>query len=386
MNEQNKKIRLAFIIPTLDKGGAERVLLTLVNNLDKSRFEIFIFCLKRRGGLLPFADPSITICDLDCPRAYLALFKVRKYVRLHQPDILISWLGNLNAILAFFKPFLPKKVIYMCRESNIPTLYNKHYRVPFVFDFLYRFMNRYQAIICQTNAMKKDLVDNFHVNSGKIHVIGNPVKAFNKTYEMPDRVGSFLKVSDKLLLFVGRFSKEKGLDRLLSFIRILPPGYQLILVGYGPGEKMISLAIEEAKLEEQVLIVNNCNDPTPYYAKADCIVMTSYVEGMPNVLLEAFSGGCPAVVYKTEGGVREIITRENGIYITPESAAGIEEFRDSIISVCQNPGQYNRGRIIEWVSQNHGVKVIGEKYMEIFSSQFEHGRKKKHSFPPGQYL
>ena len=369
------KIRIAFLIPTLGKGGAERVLLTLTRNLDTSRFEVYIFCLNKSGELLVHAEPSITICNLDCPRAYLAFFSIRKHIKQYKPHILVSWLGNLNAILSFFIPFLPTSTLYMCRESNIPTIFNKQYRFPSVFNFLYRFMGRYQSIICQTKAMATDLVKNFQVKEEKIHVIGNPVKISENIQQLPEKDQHFLHPGDKVLLFVGRFSQEKGLDRLLSLIKIIKDGYKLFLVGYGPYEKTIKSTIEEHKLDDRIRIVTDCNDPSAYYAKADCIVMTSYVEGMPNVLLEAFSWGCPAVVYKTLGGVQDIITNETGIYISPGSNMDIDGLMDVIVSVCNDTETFNRAGIIQWVRQHHGTDMIVTKYMETF--EFEWQRKKK---------
>jgi glycosyltransferase involved in cell wall biosynthesis len=373
MLENTEKIRLAFLIPNLEKGGAERVLVNLVNNLDLKRFQVFIFCLKKKGALLPFVNPSVTILDLDCPRAYFSYFTIRKHLKQYTPHILVSWLGNLNAILGSFMPFLPKSTIYMCRESNIPSIYNKQYRLPFLFNFLYRFMNRYESIICQTTSMKRDLVENFGVKANKIRVIANPVTIREKAADIPIHVRTFLREPGKVMLFVGRFSKEKGIDRLVQVIGMMPAGYKLLIVGYGQYENEIQAAIEENHIQENVLIINDCNDPSPYYAIADCIVMTSYVEGMPNVLLEAFSWGCPAVVYKTEGGVEELITKENGIYIGTKS--DITELRDSIISVCEN-GRLSKTKIIEWVGQSHGVKRIVNEYMDIFWFEWNKNRRK----------
>jgi len=373
MLEYTEKIRLAFLIPNLEKGGAERVLVNLVNNLDHKRFQVFIFCLKKKGGLLHLVDPAVTVCDLNSPRAYFSYFSIRKHIKKHKPHIVAGWLGNLNAILAFFIPLLPKSTIFMCRESNIPSIYNKQYRLPWLFNFLYRFMNRYQSIICQTSSMKRDLVENFNVDQGRIRVIANPVTIRHKAADLPPSVRNFLATPSKIMLFVGRFSREKGIDRLLQVMSLMPAGYKLLVVGYGAYEHMIKEAITEHHLENRVLIINDCSDPSPYYAVADCIVMTSYVEGMPNVLLEAFSWGCPAVVYQTQGGVEEMITKENGIYIGTK--ADIQELRDSIISVCEN-GRLSKTKIIEWVGKSHGVNRIVNEYMDIFWHEWHKGRKR----------
>jgi|GEM_PF-786782 len=357
------RIRLAFVIPTLGKGGAEKVLVNFVNHINPAEYEVYIFCLKKKGELLPLVRENIHVIDIDAPRAYFSIFALRKAIKKYKPEVLIGWLGHVNAILSFFKPLLPGKLVLLCRESSIPSLFISHYRLPFLFRFFYGFYNRFDGIICQSEAMKDDLVNNFNVASSKIRIIFNPVVPSVATDPRVSLEASvFLQKRQKFLLFVGRFSEEKRVHLIINCMEHLPIDYKLILIGYGGKENELRSLIREKNLNDRILIVNDCSDPTPYYKLSDCLLLSSSFEGFPNVLLEANLHGCPVVVYQTQGGAREIVHPSNGIYI--EDGRGIETFAKSIIEVCTS-GRFNRQQISQRTSNEFDIERKTEEYLSF---------------------
>ena len=350
------------MIPNLGKGGAEKVLVNLVNHIDPERYEVYIFCLKKEGDLLSFVKHGVQVVDIDSPRAYFSIFAIRKAVKKIRPHVLFGWLGHVNAILAFFRPMLPRDLVLLCRESSIPSLFIRHYTLPFLFKFLYRFYNRYDGIVCQSVAMKDDLVNNFNVKPGKIRVISNPVvPSVGGGRQVSGIARSFLSGNNKKLLFVGRFSAEKRVQLIIESLALLPNDFKLVIIGYGGFETELRSLINNKGLSERVLIINDCNDPTPYYKLADCVLLSSSFEGFPNVLLEANMQGCPVVVYETRGGAREIVNSNNGIYINPGS--DLEIFADSILEACL-PGRFDRGQISEQTEKEYNIGKKTSEYLD----------------------
>jgi glycosyltransferase involved in cell wall biosynthesis len=358
-----EKYKIVFVIPTLDKGGAERVLVNFVNEIDLSLYEPVIFCLKKKGDLLGLVKPGITVLDMDRPRIYFCMFKISREIKKVNPDAVIGWLGNVNSSMAFFRWLLPRKLTIMCRESSIPSLFNHHYRFPFIFDFMYRFYNRFDAIIAQSTAMKEDLVQHFKVKPGKIRIINNPVAIAGASAEIDPDLDSFIPANGKCLLFVGRFSKEKQIELLLELMLLLPADYYLVLVGYGPLETSIRGKIGTLHLETRVRIISNCTNPAPYYQKADCFLLCSAFEGFPNVVLEANAQGCPAIVYKTVGGAKEILTGTNGVYIAPGEENTLMTFAKTVTDVCTNKEKYNRKNIAGRIKENYSTSIIADRYL-----------------------
>lgn len=363
MNNSSQKITIAIVTPNLKRGGAEKVLVHFANNINLDIYNLVIFCQRKEGELLLEIRPEVQIVSLDAPRVYFIFFALRRALKKYKPDVLIGWMGHINAMLAFLKPFLPSGVVFMCRESSIPSHFIKHYTAPWLFRFLYRFLNRYDGIICQSDAMKADLVNNFKVKESRIKTIHNPV-VMKQGPILPSAISAFLKDAEKTLLYVGRFSGEKRAALTLEVLETLPNSYKLIMVGYGPLENEIRSNIYQKGLSERVMIVTDCNNPAAFYESADCLLLTSAFEGFPNVLLEANAMGCPVCVYKTEGGAAEIINSHNGIYIAPASTGGMADFSQAIEKICTNATLYSRKDIATYTLENFGIQEIMTRYTD----------------------
>ena len=162
------------------------------------------------------------------------------------------------------------------------------------------------------------------VQKDRIRVSHNAVKA-------PRIVSSDEKLSlrerlriaggEKVLVAVGRLSREKGHADLIESIALLRAAepdlkFKLLLVGDGPEQVNLTRAVAERNLESHVVFVGHVGDVAPFYSIADVLVLPSHSEGSPNVLLEAMAAGLP-VVATSVGGVPEIATSEVNSLLVP---------------------------------------------------------------------
>jgi glycosyltransferase involved in cell wall biosynthesis len=118
-----------------------------------------------------------------------------------------------------------------------------------------------------------------------------------------------LEPSQKILLYVGRLSSEKGLQTLLeSALPLLKKdsNLRLCLVGDGPMRPGILEMAKAQGLDSSLIFAGFQEDPGVYYAMADLFVLPSYEEGMSNALLEAMASGL-AVVATDVGAAREML-------------------------------------------------------------------------------
>lgn len=361
MRQDKEKIRVAFIIPNLKRGGAEKVLIHLVNNIDYNKFQPIIFCLKAEGELLPLINKEVGIVNLESPRVYFIYKALRTPIKTYKPHILIGWMGHINAMLAFYKPWFPKKLIVCCRESSIPSRFINHYKFPGLFRNLYKKMRRLDGIICQSQAMKEDLEINFQIPGEQITVIPNPV-AESKPTVHPLTLSPFITDKTKVVLFVGRFSKEKRPLLAIELMSKMPENYKMIMVGYGPMTGQVKEYLRTTNTAKRVMLVTDCSDPSFYYQQADCLLMTSAFEGFPNVLLEANAYGCPVVVCGTKGGAREVVEEHNGIYVDQKSEDNLSLVAAAIEKICNETTAQRKERIIKANNEKYGMSVIINKY------------------------
>ncbi|MET0648485.1 MAG: glycosyltransferase family 4 protein [Pyrinomonadaceae bacterium] len=142
---------------------------------------------------------------------------------------------------------------------------------------------------------------------------------------------------ERVILSVGRLSQEKGhadLVAALGHLGRLAPGlsFRLVLVGDGPERARLEEEARARGLSERVVFAGHHADVRPFYALADVLVLPSYSEGSPNVLLEAMAAGVP-VVATAVGGVPEIVAHEeSALLIAPRDERAMAEALARILS------------------------------------------------------
>jgi glycosyltransferase involved in cell wall biosynthesis len=130
-----------------------------------------------------------------------------------------------------------------------------------------------------------------------------------------------VQCGEKLVLAVGRLSREKGFTDLVAAIRDLNEMrperlVRLLIAGEGLERRSIEEAIRRAGLEQQVTLLGHVKDVRPYYRAADVFAISSLSEGSPNALLEAMAAGVP-VVATAVGGIPEIATDGETALLVP---------------------------------------------------------------------
>ena len=172
-----------------------------------------------------------------------------------------------------------------------------------VFSFI---LEKSNNIVVNSREIKQDLVSNFYIRRS-IRVIYNPVEIGNKKEQK--KSGVAYKV-----LNIGRMEPQKGQHDILKISTFFKKKHlrcEFDIVGNGSLFQYYKTTIEEKKLDN-VRLHTYTDDIKHFYESADIFLLTSYWEGLPNVLLEALSFGLPVISYDCPSGPREILC--NGKY------------------------------------------------------------------------
>ena len=353
------KKSILFIISNLLNGGAENNLVRLINNLSDEHYSISVLCLQNIGHNVDLLKPGVNIIDINSPSIYSSIFKIKKVIKKNKPDIIFGWMGYINAYISFFIPLFSKKIIWYCRESSLPSFVNEQQRFPWLFKYFYKTYNRYNLIICQSHRMEEDLKDNFGVLPGKMMIINNSIDfkeiENNKNFVLKRKESKFY------LLYVGGLRVEKRVEFLIKVLAQLPENYILTIVGSGNQYDKVTSAITFHQLQNRVEIISDCQNPIPYYQGSDCLLLASAFEGFPNVVIEAFACGCPAIGFNSQGGTNEALENYGGFSLTD---AKMEEFADKIISVCEYEN-LDREKIIRNCREKYDIKKVVTIYNSI---------------------
>jgi glycosyltransferase involved in cell wall biosynthesis len=312
---QPPKTRILFLIPTLGGGGAERVVVTLLQHLDRARFSPTLGVVDMRQPLL--ADeipPDVRLLDMKSHRVRESIPRLVYTIWRERPDVVFSTLGHLNLAMAMSRFLLPEGVRYLARETSVLSLTISHQAQPELRRWAYhRFYDRLDAVICQSQYMAKDLLETATIDPAKVVVVNNPVDLERieslsraRVQGRPDRPEGGRETIE--LLAVGRLVHVKGFDMLISAVEMLRGlPLRLTILGEGPEEEELKDQARRLGVADRISFEGFQRNPYPYMREADALVLSSRHEGFPNVVLESIACGTPVIVTPAPGGVREIV-------------------------------------------------------------------------------
>ncbi|MGN7241043.1 glycosyltransferase [Priestia megaterium] len=321
------KKKLAIVVPSMRGGGAERVVLNIVSNLDREKYDIRLILIKKEGPYVKFLPQDITIVDLNSSRVRNSIIKLIKELNRFKPHTILSTLGHLNLVILGIRGLLKSRPNIIVREANTPSV-NLNGLSPIkrtLMLFLYRSLYpKAHTIIAQCKSMKDDITSFFHISKDKVIHIYNPLdlEKINANKSIEENPYNADNIN---ILAVGRLTHQKGFDILLEAFKVVTkqvPNTHLTILGEGGLKEDLLRKVEELNIAKQVSIVDFKSNPYPYYYYADTYVLSSRWEGFPNTLLEALACGTKVVAIDCKSGPKEILQdNKYGILVEELGAA-----------------------------------------------------------------
>lgn len=360
--------KVLFVLPVMKGGGAEKVALSLLENLDRSRFEPRLALFNKEGEYLRNVPGDVEIFDLG-KKSRLSFFslilKLRRLVREQRPDVVLSSLyyPNMITVLSRLGTGAGPRVILSEHSNHKKLLRYKRFSglVRRLMAFTYR---RADRIVTVSAALKDDLVSDLGVAQERIDVIYNPtdnaavqeLSAEEVSHPFFDDGGEgFVVVS------VGRLTRAKNYEVLLeamAAVRREAPA-RLIIVGHGELEASLKARTRELGLDDCVGFVGFQHNPYKWLKRSDLFVLASSWEGFGIATVEAMACGTPSIMSACHNGRNEIITdREDGLVVPVGDAAalsaailelaGNEELREKLIrGGLARAGQFDSAQIVK---------------------------------------
>ena len=326
---------ILFILPLFSGGGAEPVALNLLAELHNRGHLVGIIVFDKNGPLLSMVPNNVQIYNLNTGSLKNSVVPLVRKIRQLSPKVVFSTFGYINVALLAIGWLLPAKTKIWVREANLPSISLNNNRYPKLIPLLYRLLYRYaDKVICTSKIMKNEFVSDFSVPEGSIEILSNPVDVeFIRSSMLPIRQfdnGGICYVAS------GRLTFQKGFDRLLKWFSILDDKKStLVILGGGDDKHALIQQSNELNLQNRVKFVGFCDNPWQWYAGADCFLLSSRWEGLPNVVLESLACGTRVISTIESGGVVEIAKQavEGGLIVTSSTSSFINE----MLRVERNP-------------------------------------------------
>ena len=338
MNGTPTRTRVLFLISDLEPGGAQRVMLTVLQQIDRARFEPHLALLEKRGTLLADLPPDVAVHDLRARRVRYAMLPFIRCVRQLRPQAVLGTLPAVNLMLLACKPFLPRETRLLVRPSVLTRGLQFEESHPTLRSWLSRRLYpRAHRVICASDAMCRDLAQEYGVPPARLVRIYNPVDR-ERLCELARRGENPFTGNGPHLVAAGRLTRQKGFDVLLDAmgaVRNRVPGVTLTILGDGPLRDELTAQRERLHLTTAVQLPGQQDNPWSYFLHAQALVLSSRYEGLPNVVLETLALGTPVVATECMGAIQEIREHSDRVFVVPVEDAGA--LAEKLIEVCSRP-------------------------------------------------
>lgn len=315
-------MKVTFFTARYSQSGVPLAQIRLANLFLEREYEVdFIVGYVPDGLTMPHLEGINTII-FDKPRVIIMFGNIIKYLNKSNPDIIISAEDHLNAVvlLSAIVTRSKAKISVSSRVTPFDTYSNDVFTKRWI---LKHFMNlverRADALIC----VSKDMVDQYKsiFKNSRHQCIYNVVKDRHSEDKIAESVDEpwLTEKTSPVIVSAGRLAPEKGYPDLIMAVKELlkTQDIKLLMLGDGPMRSEIEALIEKEDLSSSIKLLGFQENPLKYYSKADVFVLSSYVEGLPNVLVEAMMCGCTPVSTDCPTGPREVLQDEKYGYLVP---------------------------------------------------------------------
>ncbi|MGB2783620.1 MAG: glycosyltransferase [Atribacterota bacterium] len=374
MNKPRTKV--AFFLPSLEGGGAERSIVNLFKNLNKRNYKISLILGERKGDFIEEVPKEVLIVDLKTSNSFKIFFKIIRYFRKEKPDIFISTFPRFNIINIIAKIFSKVKTKIIITErttfsllSTTAETFSHRLIARFLLPSLIRFIYpKADVIVCISKGIAHDISKIIRYADNKIRVIYNPVtdERIYKLAKESVKYTWFSNLEIPVILSVGRLIKAKDYPNLLqSFSLVLQkqPAH-LVILGEGTEKEKLKRVAQKLGIFKNVAFLGFQKNPYKYMARCSVFVLSSYREGFGDVLVEAMACGVPVVSTNCPGPKDIIESGKNGILVPIDNKKALAE---AILKVLNNPYlSYKLSKEGKKRASFFSIKKSAKEYEKLF--------------------
>lgn len=357
-------MRIKFFIRDLKIEGVQVVTVRLAKILAQHGHEIEILTLFDDQHLEVPTNIQVTSLFANqsaknLKKEYLSIF--RQWYQQHYSsfDWLIASHGETSKVISRFDD---RKCIQYIHNSDEYTYGKKSIARKWRYRYKQRKLLKNKHVLCVSDSIHHFMANEVNAKALSINTLYNP---FDIEFIKKQAQESIRPIADQYIIFVGRLSIQKRVDRLLrAFSFIKDKSIKLVIMGEGEEEPFLRCLTQELNLQDRVQFHPFVKNPFPYIHNARMLLLTSDHEGLPTVIIEALT--CQTTVVSTDcpSGPNEIMTNgfEKGLvdsYCPEKIANTIDQMLE------EKPHHRNE---YDEVIQRFSETVVYERLISLLSS------------------
>lgn len=347
--EGRRRGKVLFVITSLDFGGAEAVVVQIATQLALRGWDATVVTMTQpRAYEDRLASSGIKVYSLGMKRGVpdpRALFALARIYRTLRPDIVHAHMVHANLLARLARLVTPVPALLSAVHS-VEEGGAAHYLGYRLTDPMSEFTTSVsQAGVERYRALRA-------VKATKSGYMPNAVdlEKFSRNQKVRDEVRRQQNLGGEFIwLAVGRLTELKDYPNLLHAFTQVSTGSRLWIVGDGELRASVAKLIGQLGIGGRVDLLGLRTDVDALMSAADGFVLSSSVEGLPMVLLEAAASALPAVATNV-GGVSQIVDAASGILVEPKDpaalASGMLELEQSSVLAREEMGRRGRERAL----------------------------------------
>ncbi len=365
----SKKIRLMMITHNLAIGGLQQVVVNICRTINREQFDVTVLCLRSLGEFVPDVE-KLGIEVILLPQKfegvdYLSFLKVAKILRDRKIDVIHTHNtqplidGTLGALLAGVK-----HIVHTDHSREFPDKKRYMFAEWLVSHFVYR-------MVGVSPTTSHDLMKYERISPKKVTTVLNGINELylNETVDRHTKKRELGITGDGPVIGLGvRLTKQKGITYLL---RAMPeiirqyPDVTLVIAGEGDIEEKLKKEASDLGVAKNTLFIGPRLDMSEVVKVLDLYVLPSLWEGLPMVLLEAMSAGCPIVATNVGGSHIAVIDGESGSLVAPKDSKALEGEIIRLLGDKQlRDGYAKRGR--ELFTSRFTARAMTSQYENLY--------------------
>jgi glycosyltransferase involved in cell wall biosynthesis len=363
---------VALLFPTLEGGGAQRVMLTLAEGLAARGKAVELVLIDQRGELAQQLDPELRVVNLGKPHARLALPGLIRYLRQRRPACLLSTLDHTSVLALIAGRLAGTRTPVVIRISNKMSERARHATTlgeKLTVGFSRRLFPMANRIVAVSAGAARDFEEYAGLEAGRVEALPNPVvdDRMLQLAAMPVDHPWFAGGLPPVVLGVGRLVPQKNFELLIRAFALVrkTTDARLLILGEGPLRPQLVRTADELGVAADLDLPGFDPNPFRYMAHAGVFVLSSDYEGLPGVLIQAMASGAPVVSTDCPFGPREIL--RNGRYGRLVPTGNAEEMAGAIINALT----MGDGRVREAAWEPYSSQTALDAYWRVISEAIE---------------
>ena len=309
----SERVDVAFFIPSLRGGGAERAMLLLAKSLSEQGISTEFIVSQATGSLLSEFPSGVPLIDLKKKKVMRCILPLASYLRTKKPKVLYSTVINANIATIIAKQLSGTDTKIVIRESNAPIkkagdgLGNRllYKLAPWIYQ-------KADAVVAVSEGVLQQLAKLNPQLKPLLNVLPTPVvfqQMFEQANQSPEHPWFRSDNTVPIVLGVGRLHPQKDFVSLIKAVALIrrKMRLRLLILGEGPERAYLSKLAEQLGLAEDFSLPGFVSNPFSFMRAASVFVLSSAYEGMPNVLIQAMACGAKVVSTDCESGPHEVL-------------------------------------------------------------------------------